>query len=150
MEPIHGLAFLGDGDRTGADGTLDEEEADHLFRIAVEDRTKDGRVFDFEGELLPALACKGFFRRFAGFDLPARKLPEPRLGLALRPLRHQHAIPVPDHGADDGNRVPRVRNVTAPSRVSSRGVGRKMRRRNRWQGAVVMRILERKGWQSDG
>ena len=46
MEPIHGLAFLGDGDRTGADGTLDEEEADRLFRIAVEDRTKDGRVFD--------------------------------------------------------------------------------------------------------
>lgn len=124
MEPVHGLAFLGDGNGAGADGARDEDEADRLFRIAVEDRTEDGRVLDFEGELLPAFAREGLLGRFARLDLAARKLPEPRLGLALRPPRQKHPVAVSDHRADNVDDRPAARLAVAGRGPRHGGGGR--------------------------
>ena len=81
------LSFLRDGTR--ADGALNENEADCLFRISVEDRTEDGRVLDFEGELFPAFAREGISRRFSGLEV----LPVPVLPVAFSPpsLGDMHA-----------------------------------------------------------
>ncbi len=93
--------LLGAGGGPRGEPAFDEGQADGLVRVAVEDRGKDPGRIDIHGELLPAFPREGLLRRFAGFDFPARKLPETGLGLALRPLREQHEVAVADYGADN-------------------------------------------------
>ena len=72
------------------------------------------------------------FRRLAPFDLPARKLPEPRKKSGVRPLLHEPAFPVRDHH----DRAPKVR-----SRLPGRDSGER---------SGVVELAERAAHRSDG
>ena len=70
--------------------------------VARESQRCEALLLDDDSQFLLQLADQALLRTFAGFDLPARKLPQPCHRLALRALRDQHpAIRVDERGGGD-------------------------------------------------